>query len=73
MWNYTSDVKGIDAAKADFDALNPSNVRIDPRNGTIIGDLPDGTTVNLHTGTSTGEPTLGIHDPGTGIDVKIRF
>jgi hypothetical protein len=63
--NFDSPIKGIEAAKSDFYALNPSNVR-SYSNGTIAGDLADGRTVNLHASSSLpGVPTVGILDPVT--------
>ena len=70
--NYTSKTTGIDAAKADFNKLNPTNVRT-YSNGTIVGDLPGGRTVNIHIGTSTSGPTLEIFDPTAGTRIKIRY
>jgi hypothetical protein len=71
--NYVSPVKGMDAALADFDKLNPTNVRT-ASNGTVLGDLQNGTTVNIHPRSSVnGAPTLQIPDPSTGISIKIRY
>jgi len=64
---------GMNAAMTDFSALNPTNVRMAP-NGTIVGRLPDGRTVNIHPGHSVGgAPTLEIFDPNTRIRIKIRY
>ncbi len=71
--NYVSEVKGNAAAQADFYAKNPSNVRT-YSNGTVVGDLPDGTTINMHPSTSlAGTPTVEIYNPNTGISTKIRY
>lgn len=71
--NYVSSVKGNVAAEADFNALNPTNVRTYP-NGTVVGDLPDGRTVNLHpSSTLGGTPTVEIYDPSTGMSTKVRY
>jgi len=72
VMNYTSPIKGMDAARADFDALNPTNVQT-ARNGTIFGTLSDGARVNIHSGTSVnGVPTLEII-PVEGLRIKIRY
>ena len=71
--NYVSGAKGNAAAQADFNAMNPSNVRT-YSNGTVVGDLPDGTTINMHPSTSLGGiPTVEIYNPNTGISTKIRY
>ena len=71
--NYVSGTKGNAAAKADFNTLNPSNVRT-YANGTIVGDLPNGATVNLHSASSLGgTPTVEIYYPTTGFSIKIRY
>jgi hypothetical protein len=61
-------------AQANFDALNPTNFRACAANTgmAIVGDLPNGNTVNVHTGTSTGGYTLEILDRATGTNIKIR-
>lgn len=71
--NYVSSAKGDAAAKADFDAMNPTNVRI-YSNGTTVGDLPDGRIINIHPSTTlNGTPSLEIYDPATGTSIKIRY
>jgi len=71
--NYVSSTKGNVAAQSDFDSMNPSNVRTYP-NGTVVGDLPDGTTINLHPSTSLkGVISLEIYDPVSGHSIKIRY
>ncbi len=71
--NYVSSIKGNAAAKADFDAMNPTNIRT-YANGTIAGDLPDGRTINIHPSTTLGgTPSVEIYDPVTGKSIKIRY
>lgn len=71
--NYVSSEKGTAAAKADFDAMNPTNIRT-YSNGTIVGELPDGRIINLHPSTTlNGAPTLEIYDPVTGKSSKTRY
>lgn len=71
--NYISNITGEEAAKADFDAMNPTNVRTYP-NGTIIGDLSDGRTINIHPSTTLNRtPSVEIYDPNTGASIKIRY
>lgn len=66
-------MKGDAAAKAYFDMMNPTNVRTYPI-GTIVGDLPDGRTINIHPSTTlNGTPSLEIYDPVTGTSIKIRY
>ncbi len=73
VYNYSSPIKGNEAAMNDFDVLNPSNVRTYP-NGTVVGDLPNNCTINVHPSTSLGgTPTLEIYDTLTGISTKIRY
>jgi len=73
--NYVSPTRGSDAARADFNALRPSNVRVPQRgDGRLVGDLPDGRTVNIHPSTSSGGvPTVEVYNPNTGIRIKIRY
>ena len=63
---------GFDAAKADLNALKPSDVKTYP-NGTIVGKLPDGTTINVRPSSSKGYPTVEIYNPTTGTSTKIRY
>jgi hypothetical protein len=70
--NYESATKGFDAAKADFNALKPSDVKTYP-NGTIVGKLPDGTTINVRPSSSEGYLTVEIYNPTTGTSTKIRY
>ncbi|MCL2056920.1 MAG: minor capsid protein [Oscillospiraceae bacterium] len=73
VWNFTSDAKGMGAAQADFYAMKPFNTRTLP-GGRIIGDLPNGNTINIHPGISVGyAPSLEILDRATGIKIKIRY
>jgi hypothetical protein len=60
------------AAEADFNTLKLKNITT-YSNGTRVGYLPDGTTVNLHIGTSTGGPTVEFYNPDTGEKIKIRY
>ena len=75
--NYVSDTQGYQAAKADFDNLNPSNVKIYNKGTskeTIVGNLSNGETVNIHPGTSVNStPSLEIYDPATKTSIKIRY
>jgi len=59
-----------DKAKEDFAALNPSEVKEYP-NGTIVGKLPDGRTVNVRPQSDEGRPTLEIQNGKKRI--KIRY
>ena len=71
--NYTSSTKGQQAAMNDFNALNPSNVT-QYSNGTTVGYLSDGNTVNLHASSSlSGTPSLEIYNPTTNTSIKIRY
>ncbi len=71
--NYVSSIKGNAAAKADFDAMAPTNIRT-YSNGIIAGDLPDGRTINIHPSTTLGgTPSLEIYDPVTKKSIKIRY
>ena len=71
--NYVSIIKGEAAARDDFNAMNPTNVRTYP-NGTIVGDLPDGCIINIHPSTTlSGAPSLEIYNPVTGTSIKIRY
>ena len=73
--NYVSPKQGYNAAKADFNALKPTNVRLyQTKSGTTtVGYIKGGKTVNLHTATSTKGPTLEIYDPSSGFSIKIRY
>lgn len=62
---------GYDQAVEDFYNLNPSNVRSD--GDTIIGELPDGRTINVRSKSTEGSPTLDIYDSQTGKHIKIRY
>ena len=61
---------GMDAANADFDSLGLSDVTTAP-NGTRIGRLPDGRTVNVRGQSTAGTPTLEIQ--GTSSTLKFRY
>lgn len=71
--NHVSSVKGYAAAKADFDVMNPTNIRT-YSNGTTVGDLPDGRIINIHPSTTLNStPSLEIYDPVTGTSIKICY
>jgi uncharacterized protein RhaS with RHS repeats len=73
--NYVSPAKGYDAALADFYAINPSNIKIDDKNGTIHGDLLDGTHINVRdhsTYTDDHRPTVEIFI-SKNYKIKIRY
>jgi RHS repeat-associated protein len=54
-----------DTAKEEFQKLNPTNVKTDPRNGTIYGDLPDGSKAKVRPSSTDSRPTLEIqHENG---------
>ena len=70
--NYESPVKGFDAAKSDFYSLNPRNVKTYP-GGTIVGKLPDGTTINVRPSSKRKFPTVEMQDIMTDKKIKIRY
>ena len=71
--NFQSPTQGNTAARSDFNALNPRNVRTYP-NGVTVGDLSDGRVINLHPSSSSGGvPTLEIFNPITRTSQKIRY
>ena len=71
--NYTSSKTGLDCALEEFYKMNPSNIRAYP-NGTLVGELPDGRTINLHaSSTLNGVPTVEIYNSQTGNCIKIRY
>ncbi|MBK0084489.1 hypothetical protein IAE51_11365 [Lactococcus sp. S64] len=74
LYNFNSTVRGVEAAKKDFDSLNLLNVRTYP-NGTIVGELPNGDIVNLHPGSSVGgAPSLEIQSSvDKSINIKVRY
>lgn len=70
--NYASSIKGDVATQADFNSMNPSNVRTYP-NGTTVKDLADKRVTNmLPSSTLTRIPTVEIHNP-IGRSIKIRY
>ena len=79
VYNFSSETKGYSAAKKEFDSMNLSNVRIYNQGTdkeTIVGELSNGDTVNLHTSSSKniGEPpSIEIYDPITEKQIKIRY
>jgi hypothetical protein len=62
----------INTAENEFLNLNPANIKTDPKNGTIYGDLPDGGTANVRPQSTDGRPTLEIQHPN-GDTTKIRY
>jgi RHS repeat-associated protein len=70
--NYESPVKGYDAALADFYEINPSNVKTDDRNGTIHGELLDGSRIDVRNSSSDGRPTVEII-VANNERIKIRY
>jgi len=74
VMNYTSSTRGNNAAAADFNSLSPTNVRVIPKTGVTVGNLPDGRTVNIHpSSTLHGTPTLEIFCRVTKTSIKIRY
>lgn len=66
-------MKGRERAEDDFNAMNPTNIRT-YSNGTIVGDLPDRRTINLHSSTTlNGVPSLEIINMATGRRIKKRY
>jgi hypothetical protein len=76
IYNYESPTKGYNAALADFNAINPSNVEQDTKNAkTFIGELMDGVRINVReysSRSSGGGPTLEIQIK-KNIAIKIRY
>ena len=62
----------INTAEDEFLNLNPVNIKTDPKNGTIYGNLPDGGTANVRPQSTDGRPTLEIQHPN-GDTTKIRY
>jgi RHS repeat-associated protein len=62
----------INTAENEFLNLNPVNIKTDPKNGTIYGNLPDGGTANVRPQSTDGRPTLEIQHPN-GDTTKIRY
>jgi 6-phosphogluconolactonase (cycloisomerase 2 family) len=64
---------GYDQAQLDFQSLNPQNIKVDPKNGTIYGTLTNGDKVNVRSySTDAGKPTLEIQH-NNGQVTKIRY
>lgn len=63
---------GFEQAVKDFDSLPLSNVRRYDK-GTVVGELPDGRTVNVRIESSSGLPTLEIYNPSNNRRIKIRY
>lgn len=51
--------------RADFGALGPRNVQTH-RNGTVVGELDGGATINMRLRSSDGRPTIEVQTPGRG-------
>lgn len=62
---------GYEAAEEDFNKLNEGEVT-EYANGTKVGHLPDGTTINVRPQSSDGRPTLEIQGSGQH-KIKIRY
>jgi len=63
---------GDKQAEEDFDKLTEGSSTTTYSNGTKVGELPDGTKVNVRTKSSDGRTTLEIQ--GTGkFKIKIRY
>ncbi|HER6654922.1 TPA: hypothetical protein VPC29_001885 [Streptococcus pyogenes] len=60
---------GKSSARGDFDKLKPKDIHNYP-NGTKVGELPDGTKVNLRRKSSDGRPTVEIQGKWK---IKIRY
>lgn len=60
---------GMNSAKNDFNKLDPKNQKTYP-NGTIVGELSDGTKVNLRGKSSDGRITIEIQG---NWHIKIRY
>jgi RHS repeat-associated protein len=70
--NYEAPIKGWTAAYQDFYSLDLINVTSQP-NGTLVGELSNGTFVNLHTSTSGGVATIEFFDTVKNVLTKIRY
>ena len=65
---------GYEAARREFDALAPTNVRPNAQKpGLVVGTLSDGRTVTVRPFSKDGRATLEIYDPTTGHFVKLRY
>ena len=65
---------GVKGAKKDFDDLNPNNTQpiTTPWGPGESGELPGGGTASWRPGSTGGDPTLQINQPGQ-TPVKIRY
>lgn len=61
---------GKNAAERDFNKLNQGKTTT--RNGTKVGQLPDGTKINVRTHSKDGRITLEIQGRGQ-YHIKIRY
>jgi hypothetical protein len=59
-------------ALADFNSLNPSNVSV-KSNGTIVGYLSDGSTINVRPNSTYGTATVEINALNSNNTIKIRY
>lgn len=64
---------GYQEALEDFEKLKPNNIK--EMEGKIgkMGELPDGTRINVRAKSKEGRPTLEIFDPGNKNSVKFRY
>jgi hypothetical protein len=71
-----SEIKGdFETAIDDFYSMNPTDVK-KYANGTIVGKLPDGRTINVRPNSTydEGKPTIEISKPNSKKpDVKFRY
>lgn len=58
-------------AEKDFASLGPQNVQ-SKTNGTKVGTLSDGSTINVRNKSTDGRPTLEVARPN-GIKIKFRY
>ncbi|SCJ29222.1 Cell wall-associated polypeptide CWBP200 [uncultured Clostridium sp.] len=62
---------GYNQALSDFYSLNPTNIR--KSGNTIIGDLSDGTTVNVRSHSTQGSATVDVFNPVNRTHTKFRY
>ena len=61
-----------DDALDDFNSLGLSNIQ-EKDDGTLVGELEDGRTVNVRNHSKEGHPTLEIYNPANRKSIKIRY